>query len=111
MPTENTIANAIPEVLDDVRKNLAERLEKKRRQVAEEISSYPPPIPACDAQFNYLLEARRGIARELARLEDVRAGSLSKDDFTASISRLVEESAYLDDDARRELRSQLKRPQ
>jgi cell division protein FtsB len=111
VPTEKTLPNAPLDVPDEVMKNLAARLEKRRRQVAEEISRYPPPIPACDAQFNYLLEARRGIARELARLEDARAGALSKHDLTAFIRRLIEASAYLDEDARRELLSQLKRPQ
>jgi hypothetical protein len=39
------------------------------QEVAEEIRSYPAPIPACDAQFNRLLELRRLLPEELARLE------------------------------------------
>jgi hypothetical protein len=39
------------------------------RDVAEEIRTYPAPIPACDAQFNRLLELRRMLPEELARLE------------------------------------------
>ena len=35
----------------------------------EEIRAYPAPIPACDAQFNHLLELRRLLPGELARLE------------------------------------------
>ena len=45
------------------------RLLALMREVAEEIRAYPAPIPACDAQFNHLLELRRLLPGELARLE------------------------------------------
>ncbi len=45
------------------------RLEALKETVAEEIRSYPPPIPACDVQFNRLLELRRLLPQELARLD------------------------------------------
>jgi hypothetical protein len=45
------------------------RLETLMREVGEEISTYPRPITACDAQFNHLLELRRLLPVELARLE------------------------------------------
>ena len=41
-------------------------LEQQRVWIQEEIANYPPPITACDAQFNHLLEQRSRIARELA---------------------------------------------
>lgn len=47
---------------------LADRLGEARRSVLAEIRSYPPPITACDQQFNYLLEQRDRIAAELGRL-------------------------------------------
>ncbi|MFQ5625467.1 MAG: hypothetical protein ACE5FM_02305 [Methyloligellaceae bacterium] len=50
---------------------LKDRLEAHRAALNEEIAAYPPPIPACDAQFNHLLEQRSGINRELKRLEDM----------------------------------------
>lgn len=43
-------------------------LEAELARTYEEISNYPPPIPACDEQFNYLLEKRDQLLRELARL-------------------------------------------
>ena len=46
-----------------------ERLQALMREVAEEIRTYPAPIPACDAQFNRLLELRRLLPEELARLD------------------------------------------
>ena len=49
--------------------SLRRRLEALSDSVAVEIRSYPPPIPACDAQFNRLLELRRVLPQELARLD------------------------------------------
>jgi hypothetical protein len=55
------------------------------REVAEEISAYPRPITACDAQFNHLLELRRLLPAELARLEDAAVDpSSSVEAFIAS---------------------------
>ena len=54
------------------------RLEAERERIREEISSYPAPIAGCDEQFNYLLERRAQVRRELARLveeERLRRGS------------------------------------
>ena len=42
-------------------------LESLRQSVGEEISSYPSPITACDAQFNRLLELRRMLPEEIER--------------------------------------------
>ena len=44
------------------------RLLALMREVGAEISAYPRPITACDAQFNHLLELRRMLPAELARL-------------------------------------------
>ncbi len=37
---------------------LRARLERMQETVAAEINAYPPPIPACDAQYNHLLARR-----------------------------------------------------
>ncbi|MYC96169.1 MAG: hypothetical protein F4X14_14495 [Caldilineaceae bacterium SB0661_bin_32] len=55
-----------------------ERLEAERKRIQAEISSYPTPIAGCDEQFNYLLERRSQVRRELARLveeESLRRGA------------------------------------
>ena len=44
-------------------------MELLSKAVGEEILRYPAPIPACDAQFNHLLDLRRLLPAELARLE------------------------------------------
>ncbi|HWB44061.1 MAG TPA: hypothetical protein VG900_01350 [Hyphomicrobiaceae bacterium] len=48
---------------------LRRELRALMETVAEELRTYPPPIPACDAQFNHLLELRRLLPQELERLE------------------------------------------
>ena len=49
------------------------RLERERRRIQSEISAYPRPIPACDQQFNHLLEQRAVITRKLQRLREVKS--------------------------------------
>jgi len=43
-------------------------LEARRKQLDAEIRAYPTPIPRCDAQFNFLMEERARIVRELEAL-------------------------------------------
>ena len=40
-----------------------------RASLADEIRSYPTPIPRCDAQFNHLVEQRGRLSRLLTDLE------------------------------------------
>ncbi len=68
-------------------------LEDVSATVAAEIRSYPAPIPACDAQFNHLLEQRRALSRELARLEAARK------DKSSTLEAFVRASPVLDDAA------------
>lgn len=64
-------------------------------EATRDIRAYPPPIPACDAQFNHLLELRQGLPGELARLDAVgRAGEGNVLDF-------IESSPFRADLARR----------
>ncbi len=42
-------------------------LESERVRIHDEIMRYPSPIPACDEHFNFLLEERTRIGRELRR--------------------------------------------
>ncbi len=51
---------------------LQARLERMQEAVAAEIRAYPPPIPACDAQYNHLLERREALSEALARLDAAR---------------------------------------
>ena len=51
---------------------LRARLEQTQEAVAAEIRAYPPPIPACDAQYNHLLERRQALSAARARLDAAR---------------------------------------
>lgn len=62
------------------------RLEALKETVAEEIRSYPLPIPECDAHFNRLLELRRLLPQEIARLNLAANDQLiTIEDFTRSL--------------------------
>lgn len=49
------------------------RLVAAKREVTDEIRSYPQPIAGCDAQIPALWERRDGLVAELERLAKVRA--------------------------------------
>ncbi len=51
---------------------LRARLAQTQEAVAAEINAYPPPIPACDAQYNHLLARRAALSEALARLDAAR---------------------------------------
>ena len=55
------------ESVEFVWKQIRAVLEKERHRIYDEIKSYPTPIPACDEQFNDLLEQRDRVSRELDR--------------------------------------------
>ncbi len=68
---------------------LRARLEQTQEAVAAEIRTYPPPIPACDAQYNHLLERREALSAALARLDAARKdGSSTLESFLAGLPDL-----------------------
>ena len=70
---------------------LQARLSQLREAVAREIRAYPAPIPACDAQFNHLLERRAALADALASLDAAReTGTATPEDFRAKSPLLAE---------------------
>ncbi len=70
---------------------LRARLVQTQEAVAAEIRAYPPPIPACDAQFDHLLERREALSKALARLDAARKdGSLTPESFLAGLPGLDE---------------------
>ncbi len=46
-------------------------LQKVKDHINKEIGNYPSPIPACDAQFNYLLEERSKITKALKQVDSL----------------------------------------
>lgn len=69
----------------DAHRTLRRALENLQADVRRQIQAYPPPIPACDAQFNHLLALRAALPAELDRLDRLSAaGTLNVADFLAS---------------------------
>ncbi len=70
---------------------LGARLTQLQEAVAAEIGAYPAPVPACDAQYNHLLERRAALAGARARLDAAReAGAGTAEDFLAATPLLAE---------------------
>ena len=74
-------------------------------RVQNEIRSHPAPIPACDAQFNYLLEEREALTSELYRLRELMTGEDSTQDPSSSVDEFLNLTTHLDDAAKREIRA------
>jgi hypothetical protein len=82
-----------------------EHLERLKAHIAGQINAYPPPIPACDAQFNYLLEQRGSITDELNKLEAARNHSLNRADGMAALKAFLACSEFVDEAAARKIES------
>ena len=77
-------------------------LEKRRIDINEEIRSYPTPIPACDAQFNYLLEQRTKLSQELDRLHGI-GSILSEESAMIQLIQFIESSDWIPSDFKHQL--------
>lgn len=88
-------------------KEIESYLEAQKRQIADEILHYPPPIPACDAQFNYLLEERARISQEINRLETLAQESLIHPNPVEFVEQFMAASSDIEDETKQKIRSRL----
>ena len=79
------------------------QLESARQRIIDQISNYPAPRPACDADFNHLLEERARISDELNRLHT--AASTAPANAHEQIEAFIATSNYLDDECKRHILS------
>lgn len=86
---------------------IRDHLESERHRIYEEIKNYPTPIPACDAQFNYLLEERRRIPQELDRLNAFSKESLTRTDCLKCLDEFIASSNYINGEVEHKIRSSL----
>ena len=86
--------------VDQAWAGLRATLEAERLRIQREIGAYPPPIPACDAYFNFLLEQRALIADELNRLAEAAAACATPDDPARAFETFVRSSRCLTADGR-----------
>ena len=74
-------------------------------RVRDEIRNYPAPIPACDAQYNYLLEEREGLSSELARVRKFMNEDSDSENARSSVDAFLRVSSCLGDSAKGEIRA------
>ena len=82
-------------------REIIEHLRGVRERLAEEIRSYPTPIPRCDAQFNHLYEQLGRLARDLDAIEGATSERAAAQAFIAS-------APYTDDPSELEFRSRIR---
>jgi hypothetical protein len=82
--------------LNTIWQEIQQQLEAEKVRIVEEIGQYPHPIPACDAQFNSLLEERVAILQELGDVKGVFKQSLTIREHIKLLNKLVQSSRYLD---------------
>jgi hypothetical protein len=59
------------------------QLNATREAISRELCTIPPPVPACDVNFNRLLEDRARIVDELQRLGRLRAAHAGASELLA----------------------------
>lgn len=79
-------------------------LEAKRDAIYEEISYYRAPIPACDVQFNHLLEERSRVFQELSQVNSLAAQAQAGDDPQPLLEEFLTTSTCLDTASKQHLR-------
>ena len=58
-------------------------LNALREAINRELYTIPPPVPACDVNFNRLLEDRARVVDELQKLARLRASQAGRDELVA----------------------------
>ena len=88
-----------PDSVSGQAEGLRRELLRAREQVLAEIRATPPAIPACDAQFNHLLQRRDALGRDLGRLDDILAAVVSADEKARRLAEFRRNSAFLQPEA------------
>jgi len=86
-------------------KIIYQHLENEMQRVRGEIQTYPAPIPACDAQFNHLLDEREALSSELARVRELMARGDDYDDSSSVVDSFLNASEHLDEATKKEIRT------
>ncbi len=82
-----------PDTVSGQGEGLRRELLRAREEVLAEIRATPPAIPACDAQFNHLLERRDALGRDLGRLDDILAAQVSADEKVRRLAAFRRDSS------------------
>ncbi len=85
------------------------QLQKVKNHINKEIGNYPSPIPACDVQFNYLLEERSEIFVALKQVDDLLTKCQTETIEIETIEELINASNQIDDGMAARLRAAFRR--
>lgn len=88
-------------------KHIKQHLEAEKLRIFQEIRQYPPPIPACDVQFNSLLAERATILQELGYVEEILKQRLTGKDTIDLLDDFISASPYVNVDLERSIRQSL----
>ena len=88
---------------------IQQHLETEKVRIVEEIGEYPHPIPACDAQFNGLLEERSAILGEYWQVKGFLKKSHSASEHVEYLNAFLLSSHYLGSELILELQALLVR--
>lgn len=86
---------------------IREHLDGLKAPINRAIRDTPPPIPACDARFNHLLEQRSAIVRDLNRLASLQSRGFEPGREAVAIEEFLRSSPFIDDDTAQRLRAML----
>lgn len=109
MPSTETVVRNTEIATEDVRefgREVEAALQRAKERIKREIHAYPPPIPACDAQFNYLLEQRNTAAAELGAVRSACASGDTTAAQASALAQLVKASTILKPDVKQRLLAQ-----
>ena len=82
-------------LIDVAWQRIRQHLEEEKQRIFQEIRYYPPPIPACDVQFNSLLAERVAIIQELGQVEGFLKQRLTSTDPNQLLDEFMRTSHFV----------------
>jgi hypothetical protein len=89
----STVLKRPTTLVESLWQEIESHLEIEKKRIFDEILNYPPPIPVCDVQFNFLLEERSKITEELRRMHEISENNVNG---IQSIREFIESCKYFD---------------
>lgn len=96
-------ADPIQALWAEIRANLT----RTKDEIYAQIRAYPPPIPACDVQFNFLLEERAKIFQELGQVGTLAQASRQNPEARRLLEEFLHSSRYVDANVKQQIWSTL----
>ncbi len=106
-PRASSAERAARGAIAAIGRELSSILEDRRIRLAQQIRDYPAPIPACDADFNHMLDERSRISEELNALRGLDSKELATREYAARVAEIAASSRCLGDEFRQRIRTVL----